>query len=272
MKLKDGNRNGRVMRVLPYLAILIVGVGTLLLGVKLMTLPQKSATQLASGPNKLAQYEADQRAEKTEGDASRRLMPLYPANPGRNKDVRVVYPQNDQPSDQNAAATETTGAALADEKKADVAATADVPATHPQQAQTAEPQEENTGVPLPPQKLQSAKSEEQSTPKPVQPAAEHAANHCDVQACANAYASFRASDCTYQPFEGARRVCSAPPAQRSAEREVSTREVLPSSHAPQLRRQAEPREEPAGHADDEDDDADAPIEMEASMGDHPDRG
>ena len=30
---------------------------------------------------------------------------------------------------------------------------------------------------------------------------------CDVQACASAYHSFRASDCTYQPFAGARRVC-----------------------------------------------------------------
>jgi hypothetical protein len=30
---------------------------------------------------------------------------------------------------------------------------------------------------------------------------------CDVDACANAYRSFTASDCTYQPFEGPRRLC-----------------------------------------------------------------
>lgn len=241
------------MRFLPYLVILIVGVGTLLLGVELMTLSQKPATQLASAPNRLAQHEADQRAEKTEGDASRPLTPLYPANPGGAKDVRVVYPQNNQPSNQPAAATETIGAALANEQKADIAATADAPAAQPQQAQAAESQQENTNVPLPPQKLQTAKPEEQSSPKPVQLAAVRAINHCDVQTCTNAYASFRASDCTYQPFEGARRVCSAPPAQRSVEREVS------SSRAAQLPRRAEPREEPAGYADDEDDDADAPI-------------
>ena len=43
---------------------------------------------------------------------------------------------------------------------------------------------------------------------------------CDVAACAGAYTSFRESDCTFQPFEGPRRLCAAPPAaqQRSAER------------------------------------------------------
>jgi hypothetical protein len=35
-----------------------------------------------------------------------------------------------------------------------------------------------------------------------------ASPRCDVQACAAAYRSFRASDCTWQPFEGARRLCT----------------------------------------------------------------
>lgn len=37
-------------------------------------------------------------------------------------------------------------------------------------------------------------------------------NRCAVQACSSAYQSFRASDCTYQPFEGPRRICESPPA------------------------------------------------------------
>jgi hypothetical protein len=41
-------------------------------------------------------------------------------------------------------------------------------------------------------------------------------NRCDVQACANAYRSFRVSDCTYQPFEGSRRFCLKPPVQQTA--------------------------------------------------------
>jgi hypothetical protein len=30
---------------------------------------------------------------------------------------------------------------------------------------------------------------------------------CDYRACASRYRSFRASDCTYQPYSGPRRVC-----------------------------------------------------------------
>ena len=41
-------------------------------------------------------------------------------------------------------------------------------------------------------------------------------NRCDVQACSSAYQSFRAADCTYQPFEGPRRVCEKVPGQRTA--------------------------------------------------------
>lgn len=38
---------------------------------------------------------------------------------------------------------------------------------------------------------------------------------CDVQACEQRYISFTASDCTYQPFDGPRRLCTAgnPPSQ-----------------------------------------------------------
>jgi hypothetical protein len=31
---------------------------------------------------------------------------------------------------------------------------------------------------------------------------------CDIQACTAAYQSFRASDCTYQPYSGPRRACT----------------------------------------------------------------
>ena len=31
---------------------------------------------------------------------------------------------------------------------------------------------------------------------------------CDIDACAKAYRSFRVSDCTFQPFEGPRRLCT----------------------------------------------------------------
>jgi hypothetical protein len=50
--------------------------------------------------------------------------------------------------------------------------------------------------------------------------AQQSAGRCNVSACAAAYRSFRASDCTYQPFDGTRRVCEKPPQgeqQKSAE-------------------------------------------------------
>lgn len=38
--------------------------------------------------------------------------------------------------------------------------------------------------------------------------ADPAAELCDVNACAMAYRSFRATDCTYQPSNGPRRLCT----------------------------------------------------------------
>ena len=40
------------------------------------------------------------------------------------------------------------------------------------------------------------------------------ANKCDVQSCASTYKSFRASDCSYQPADGARRLCAKSPETR----------------------------------------------------------
>lgn len=46
---------------------------------------------------------------------------------------------------------------------------------------------------------------------PVASAASPPANACNVAACAAAYRSFRESDCSYQPFEGPRRICEGAP-------------------------------------------------------------
>lgn len=43
-----------------------------------------------------------------------------------------------------------------------------------------------------------------SAKKPV----ETAAALCDIDACAAAYRSFRVADCTFQPFDGPRRLCT----------------------------------------------------------------
>jgi 1A family penicillin-binding protein len=43
---------------------------------------------------------------------------------------------------------------------------------------------------------------------PFRAAATPEGPQCDVEACADAYDSFRASDCTYQPYRGGRKLCS----------------------------------------------------------------
>lgn len=248
------------MRLLPYLAILIVAIASMALGAGLMTLAQKPVAQVATAPNRLAQREADRRAEKTEGDAERPLTPLYPASPGGGKDVRVVYP----PSNQTVpAAKETTGAA---------------PAVAPQTESKIESKSESkTGVttgsttadndaPQQAQPLQPARAEQPA--KNSLPTAVPAANHCDIQACAGAYASFRASDCTYQPFQGPRRACVAPPA--AQQRTATSRPLREADPRPQraaqdygrddveLRTLTRQREVRSGYDDDEDDDEDTP--------------
>ena len=48
----------------------------------------------------------------------------------------------------------------------------------------------------------------QSEPALVASTGETAPASCDVSACSRMYRSFRESDCTYQPFEGPRRLCT----------------------------------------------------------------
>ena len=175
-------------------------------------------------PSKLAQREADRREEKTEGDASRPLTPIYPANPGGKTYVSAVYPTSNQ---SRTVANETTGAEVAAGPQAGAKATTGALTA----AEAARPQ--------PKQMSQPTKLEQDAhVNRPVQAVAERSANHCEAQACASTYASFRTSDCTYQPYEGPRRVCAAPPKQRSAQGEHPL-DIL-TSRATRLERQIEP--------------------------------
>ena len=215
------------MSFLVYFAVLIVAAAGALFGLDLATSPlppQKPAAQVAQAPNKLVRREAEERDGK-QGDAKRELTPIYPASPGGSKEVRMVYP----PTNQVAAAKETTGAAASADNSAPV------PAQTPQPVAAADANVA-TAVPAP---VPPAPA----TQPLLQPAMHttQAPNQCDVQACASAYRSFRASDCTYQPFEGARRVCEGAPAatQRSAERAIPRSEPRLERTARRSDREAE---------------------------------
>jgi 1A family penicillin-binding protein len=57
---------------------------------------------------------------------------------------------------------------------------------------------------------------------------------CDVQACSSAYASFRATDCTYQPYDGPRRYCERSGRQPAKVTSQSRRKKYRSPEQPEL--------------------------------------
>lgn len=228
------------MNFLAYIVALVVAVGSVLVGLDVISsLPQhKSPAQHAGTTNKLARYEAARRAENTEGDRSRPLAPLYPDSPGAKKDVRVVYPPTKQPA-------ETDGSGAAEERDAEQVREPKVQqkaeTAQPQQAQPApQPKQQSSSAPA----SQSAKlpeaHEQQKLAHAEAPQALPAQGHCDVSACSRAYSSFRAADCTYQPFEGPRRTCTAPPRSRWTEREQPARDTV-RARTTETRRKLEER-------------------------------
>lgn len=58
------------------------------------------------------------------------------------------------------------------------------------------------------QEAVEARNENESRPEPDEEVTGAAAVRCNVRACSRAYRSFRASDCTYQPYRGERRLCT----------------------------------------------------------------
>lgn len=242
-----------------YLAVLVVAAASALFGLDLMTAPlppAKTATQVASTstPSKLDKREVEQKtADKQAGHPDRALSPVYPANPaGAKPEVRMVYPPTNATtgaaSSPDQAPAKPATAERTATKEPETSATPAEP-QHPQPpepprttqspaAQAAEapsagkPGADNnadhtiamarpeTGATATDEPRASAPAANETSPaRPATPVVQATANRCDIQACAAAYSSFRASDCTYQPFAGPRRFCAGPPSmQRNAER------------------------------------------------------
>jgi hypothetical protein len=186
------------MQFLVYLTVLMVSISTVLLEVHWLTSPAPQPKPAAQAANVSTQ------PRKVEGPTAA-LSPVYP-----------------KPADTTAAA----------------------PSSAPQPQPQAQPKEQQTTVaanPEPPPKSApettgvAARAEDnRQTVSAVPVQASISNNRCDVQACSSAYQSFRAADCTYQPFEGPRRVCEKAPVQRTArdqterpERRQWSRDVAP---------------------------------------------
>lgn len=165
-----------------YFAVLIFAAATAMFGLDLLVAP------LPTKPNVHNVYFGTTRTApgpKTEEEkrADRALSPVYAASPGVPK---------------------------AEAGKAAIDAGSVEPAPPPTQAQV-------DRQPSPPS-VQEDADQQAASDKALTAAAQ--ADHppgCNVEACASAYQSFRASDCTFQPHEGPRRICTTAPASAVAE-------------------------------------------------------
>jgi hypothetical protein len=174
------------------------------IGFIIAPLPQHRAVvpliRAANPPNILAKGAAE-RAEH-DAAANKTLTPIYPANPGGVGTTAAPGPP----------VAETTGAASRPNQVANMVPGPDNKGTQPAL---------ETSDDLAPRQKPTEEANVTSAQHPAaQPTApEHeasrrltqkAAGNCAIQACASAYRSFRASDCSYQPFKGPRRACVAP--------------------------------------------------------------
>ena len=194
------------MQFLVYLTVLMVSVSTILLEVHWLTSPApppKPAIQATSA------------------------SPPTPKIEGPNAALSPVYPKkSDAPAPSDSASNVQLSTAVAIPQAA--------PVPQPGAATPAQRQRlKRAATAAPPQRVLPRKrracvAREDDTRQQVagatnvshralqETAAAPSGNRCDVQACAGAYRSFRASDCTYQSFEGPRRVCGKSPVQRAA--------------------------------------------------------
>jgi outer membrane biosynthesis protein TonB len=172
------------MQFLVYLSVLMVSISTVLLELHWLTSPApqpKPAIQASAPP-----------PPKVEGPSAA-LSPVYPKK----------------------AETIETGANAQQPTAAQPQQQAGNQSQPPQQ----KPHAETTGVatrgenPTPPTTAPAQAAVQQAPPE-----TSASNNRCDIQACASTYRSFRALDCTYQPFDGGeRRLCAkGPGAARSA--------------------------------------------------------
>ena len=212
------------MQFLVYLTVLMVSISTVLLELHWLTSPApqpKPAIQASAPP-----------PPKVEGPSAV-LSPVYPKKAETvETTANAQQPLASQPQAQHAQA---------------------------QQPQTM-PQAETTGMATRPE------NPAPSTSPPAQPSVHQASavppessassNRCDIQACARTYRSFRASDCTYQPFDGGERRLCAKGASNGA-RSASSEPTRRLSRDVEFREREPDRRTRVLPSDDEDDAMDA---------------
>ncbi len=222
------------MKFLVYVVVLTVSVSTILLELHWLTSPPphpKPAIHAAVAPAARA---------KPDGP-NRELSPVYPTLAGAPRTVEAATGATQPAAGAGDAPPRPTVAATAGPAAAETAGVATQ-----DRLQARKPAAETTGMAAPvTEKLKPSASDAEpvttaavansragaeanaSEVKPLEakpleaklleakPPATPAASArlCNVSACASVYRSFRESDCSYQPYGGARQVCDKPPAE-----------------------------------------------------------
>ena len=184
-----------------YIAILLVSISGILIELDWLTKPKletKQPVQAASTAVPQAVPRAKPKADGPNPD----LSPVYPKkDPPRVIEQVTAAPQPTQPTQPAPPAPETVGGAPPAPPSPVAATNNQAPAPQKPAETTGAATPADPSAPAPPAQMASA---------PALNSVVAAPNTCDMQACSTAYGSFRASDCTYQPFEGPRRVCQKP--------------------------------------------------------------
>lgn len=184
------------MSFLVYLLVLLVAAGSVLFGFDWLQSPLPAATPIrqpvpvASAPaksTKPATAATDRNAKQLDA----KLSPVYPARP--------VVPQ----------ATEASAATVATEnrerRKCDIDACARAYYTFSPFDCTYQPSNGPRRLCM---KGNPPKPSEESASAATEATQARAEAACNIAACERAYSSFNASDCTYRPYNGPRRLCT----------------------------------------------------------------
>ena len=216
------------MPFLAYVAIVLVSIGGILFELDWLTKPKLETTPAAQVASTVAPVRAVPKVDgPTEGPSplNTKKQEAEPVIEGSAAVAKADVPPDNQSAGTAPAMTPAPFPPVAAEAKAAPPPTPQLAAQPPAQA-TLQPAAQTTGQAPAQATVAAADPQPQVQPRvqppaqPMQAAARPAPNSCDVQGCASAYQSFRASDCSYQPMEGPRKFCEKPPA--ANQRTVST--------------------------------------------------
>lgn len=194
------------MPFIAYFFVLVLTAVTAAVSLDYLTAPEiptakhdtaKVAAANPPGGNAIRQVPIGKPSRETTAQASndgsdQDLTPVYPAAPGKN------LPPPDAADGSKIADAKTVDAKTADAKPVDQPANA--AATQPAMTQQASATPANA-----PSSNEASKPT--ATPVSTQASVPASGGACAIEACSSAYRSFRASDCTYQPYGGPRKMC-----------------------------------------------------------------